>query len=83
MIHKTNEVFFTFRGNELFSWKLPLELQKKKLYPSVTIGSRDDSLHLNFGNDFDRFHFDLDLRLNVSIFVFKFSSNIIEKSTDQ
>jgi len=64
LIHRSQEIFFTFKGNELCTLKLPLILQNKRLYPSLTLGSREDSLLMNFtGGTFQPFSYDLRARM--------------------
>jgi hypothetical protein len=63
LVHRTYEIFVTYKGNEIFNMKLPYVLRGKKLYPSVTIGSREDSLLMNFtGGTFQPFSYDLRAR---------------------
>jgi hypothetical protein len=62
-------MFFTFKGADLFTLKLPLIMQNKKLYPSVTLGSREDSFLMNFtGGTFQPFSYDLSSRLRTYYF---------------
>jgi hypothetical protein len=48
LVHRTYELFVTYKGSEIFNMKLPFDLRGKRLHPSVTIGSREDSLLMNF-----------------------------------
>jgi hypothetical protein len=43
-------------------------MQKVKLYPTISMGSRDDIVRMNIGQDI--FHFNLQIKLDVkNIFV--------------
>jgi hypothetical protein len=67
LIHKTQEIMFTFQGREIYKLKVPVFMQgsTKFLYPSVSIGSRDDLLRINIGQT--PFEFDLTHRIEVSL----------------
>eukprot|EP00347_Sterkiella_histriomuscorum_P000275 403376507 len=62
LIHKTQEIFFTFRQQELYQMKLPASMINKKLYPTVSMTSKDETLKLSFGQQ--SFNFDLDKKLS-------------------
>ena len=48
LIHHTYDFFVTYKGSEIFNMKLPYILRGKRLHPSVTLGSKEDCLLLNF-----------------------------------
>lgn len=49
LVHYTKEVFFTHLLREIHSMKLPNAMQNKKIYPTVSMESRDDEVYINFG----------------------------------
>ena len=56
-------MFLTLGGKEVHSFKLSPNLKSKTLWPTISMGSRDDELLLNFG--VSSFIFDLDQKLKV------------------
>jgi hypothetical protein len=49
LIHKTQDIFFTSFAKEVFTRKVPTSMTNKRIYPTVSLGSRDDEAFINFG----------------------------------
>ena len=59
-IFRTQKIFFTINGKEIYQMKLPECLMKiKKLYPTITLTGLKDRIQVNFGQGKTQFRFDL------------------------
>lgn len=59
-IFRTQKIFFTINGKEIYQMKLPECLMNiKKLYPTITLTGLKDRIQVNFGQGKTQFRFDL------------------------
>lgn len=65
LIHFAKKLFFTVQGEIVYETRIPEYLKDKKLFASISIGSREDRIALNFGNSV--FIFDLESKLSVTL----------------
>ena len=66
-VMRTQKVFFTMNGREVYQMKLPeCMLGIKQLYPTFSLGSLRDKIQINFGRGKTQFKFDLVSKVQVS-----------------